>query len=292
MIKSMTGYGLGYFSSPDLEIRIETRSLNSKFADINIRSPRILSEKEAEIRNKVTNKLQRGKVNINIDLQLLDKAEPAQQYNEALFIQYYNQLRKLSDKVIAPDGDLFRLALTSPDVILTKTEGGLDPDVWEHVLKALNESVDKCDSYRKDEGISIEKQLANSVDEIERALSDIAKIDPDRTTKIKERLRNNISEVVEEEQMDKNRLEQEIIFYIEKLDISEEKSRLQNHIEYFKETLNQNESQGKKLNFIGQEMGREINTIGSKANDSAIQKKVVIMKDELEKIKEQVLNVL
>jgi uncharacterized protein (TIGR00255 family) len=292
MIKSMTGYGLGSFSSPDLEIRIEIKSLNSKFADINVRSPRALSEKELEIRNRVTKKLQRGKVNVNIDLQLLGKAEPAQQYNEALFIQYYSQLRRLADKVIASDGDLFRLALTSPDVILTKTEDHLDPDVWEHVLQTLNESVDKCDSFRKDEGISIEKQLVNAVDEIEGALSDIAKIDPDRTAKIKERIRNNLSEVVEEEQMDKNRLEQEIIFYIEKLDISEEKSRLQNHIEYFKETIGQNESQGKKLNFIAQEMGREINTIGSKANDAAIQKKVVMMKDELEKIKEQVLNVL
>lgn len=288
----MTGYGLGSFSSPDLEIRIETRSLNSKFADINIRSPRTLSEKEPEIRNRLTNILQRGKVNINIDLQLLGKAEPAQQYNEALFIQYYNQLRKLADKVIASDGDLFRLALTSPDVILTKTEGELDPDVWEHVLQALNESVGQCDSFRKDEGISIEKQLVNAVDQIAGALSDIEKIDPDRTTKIKERIRNNLAEVVDEEQMDKNRLEQEIIFYIEKLDISEEKSRLQNHLEYFKETMGQKESQGKKLNFIAQEMGREINTIGSKANDAAIQKKVVMMKDELEKIKEQVLNVL
>ena len=288
----MTGYGLGAFSSADLEIRIETKTLNSKFADISIRLPRSLSEKELEIRNKLATKLQRGKINLNIDLQLIGKAEPAQQYNENLFIQYYSQLRRLADKVIAPDSDLFRLALSAPDVVVSKPEGELDPEVWQYVVQALEQSLDACDGFRKDEGVSIEKQLINSLNAIEESLTEIAKQDPDRIQKIKDRIHNNLSEVIDEEQMDKNRLEQEIIFYIEKLDISEEKSRLQNHIEYFRETLTGVDSQGKKLNFIAQEMGREINTIGSKANDSAIQKKVVVMKDELEKIKEQVLNVL
>lgn len=292
MIKSMTGYGLGSYTSQDLEIRIETKSLNSKFADINIRLPRSLSEKELEIRNRVTAALQRGKINVNIDLQLLGKAEAAQQYNEALFIQYYNQLRRLADKVIASDLDLFRLAITSPDVILSKTESGLSAEIWESVMQVLDESIAKCDDFRQDEGRSIEREFNSALKVIEAALKEIAEIDPERITRIKERLRTNLAEVVEEEQLDKNRLEQEMVFYIEKLDISEEKSRLQNHLDYFRETLNQPESQGKKLNFIAQEIGREINTIGSKSNDASIQKKVVVMKDELEKIKEQILNVL
>lgn len=288
----MTGYGLGSFSSQELEIRVETKSLNSKFADINIRLPRSISEKELEIRNKVSSILQRGKIVVNIDLQLLGKAEPAQQYNEALFIRYYNQLRRLADKVIASDADLFRLAISAPDVILTRTESGLSDEVLASVMSVLEESIQKCDDFRKDEGRSIEKEFNAAIDAIEASLEEIAQIDPERVKRIKERLHNNLSEVVDEEQFDKNRLEQEIIFYIEKLDISEEKSRLKSHLDYFRETINQPESQGKKLNFIAQELGREINTIGSKANDSSIQKKVVIMKDELEKVKEQVLNVL
>lgn len=288
----MTGYGLDVKSNEDLEIRVETKTLNSKFADVNVRVPRILSEKELEIRNLVSNKLVRGKINVNIELQLLGKAEPAQQYNEALFVQYYQQLRKLADKVVAPDQDIFRLAISAPDVVMTKTDGALAPEVWDHVKSVLEESLSKCDSFRADEGRSIEKVLRNAIENIEDQLNEVESIDPQRVQKIKDRLRNNLNEVIEEEQFDENRLEQEIIFYIEKLDIAEEKSRLRNHLEYFKETLDNPDSQGKKLNFISQEIGREINTMGSKANDADIQKRVVVMKDELEKIKEQVLNAL
>ena len=288
----MTGYGLGTLSNQDVEIRVETKSLNSKFADVNVRFPRVLSEKELEIRNRIINKLQRGKINVNIDLQLLGKAEPAQQYNEALFVQYYNQLKHLSNKVIANDSDIFRMAISAPDVTLSRTESGLGADVWDVVMNVLEESIEKCDKFRMDEGAAIEKTLDSGIKEIEKSLNEIAGMDNGRIESIRQRLHNNLAEVIEEEQIDKNRLEQEIIFYIEKLDISEEKSRLQTHLDYFRETLGQEESQGKKLNFIAQEMGREINTIGSKANDSDIQKRVVMMKDELEKIKEQVLNVL
>ena len=288
----MTGYGLGSYSDKDVELRVETKSLNSKFADVNVRLPRIFLEKELEIRNIITNTLQRGKINVNIDFQLLSKAEALQQYNEPLFKQYYKQLKSLADSVNASDADIFKMALSAPDVVVNKTETGISDEIWDLLIKVINESLKNCDHFRRDEGKSIERQFINSIDQIEKSLEEIKQVDPQRVNKIKNRLRTNLSEVVEEEQMDKNRLEQEIIFYIEKLDISEEKSRLSNHLEYFKQTLKQKESQGKKLNFIAQEIGREINTIGSKANDAEIQQKVVVMKDELEKIKEQVLNVL
>lgn len=292
MIKSMTGFGLGTYSDQDLEIRIETKSLNSKYADINMRFPRSLSEKELEIRNILSSKLSRGKINVSIDVQLLGVAETSQQYNEELFIKYYQKLKRLADRVIASDHDLFRLALSAPDVTMAKQDNETDPEVWQKVLKVLEESIKNCDQHRRDEGGSIEKQFKASIDRIEEELNAIAKIDKERIERIKNRIKDNLTAVIEEEQLDENRLEQEMIFYIEKLDISEEKTRLKTHLDYFSHTMKSTESQGKKLNFIAQEIGREINTIGSKANDATIQKKVVIMKDELEKIKEQVLNVL
>ncbi|MGK7391322.1 MAG: YicC/YloC family endoribonuclease [Candidatus Cyclobacteriaceae bacterium M2_1C_046] len=292
MIKSMTGFGLGTYSNQDLEIRIETKSLNSKYADINMRYPRSLSEKELEIRNILSSRLSRGKINVSIDVQLLGVAETSQQYNEELFIKYYQKLKRLADRVIASDHDLFRLALAAPDVTMTAQENETDPEVWQKVLHVLEESINNCDQHRRDEGSSIEKQFVASINAIEEELNEISKIDKDRLERIKNRIKENLSAVIEEEQLDENRLEQELVFYIEKLDISEEKTRLKTHLDYFLDTMDSKESQGKKLNFIAQEIGREINTIGSKANDATIQKKVVIMKDELEKIKEQVLNVL
>lgn len=288
----MTGFGLGSYSDQDLEIRIETKSLNSKFADINIRYPRILSDKELEIRNIISSKLNRGKINISIELQMLGAAEASQEYNEELFFKYYKKLKRLADRVIAPDHDVFKLALSAPDVAITKQENEIPSDVWQKLLDVLDESISKCDQHRYDEGKSIEKEFNDSIAEIRKQLEEIGKTDQERIEKIKHRLKDNLLAVIEEEQFDKNRLEQELIFYIEKLDISEEKSRLETHLNYFSETIQSTVSQGKKLNFIAQEIGREINTIGSKANDANIQQKVVVMKDELEKIKEQVLNVL
>ena len=288
----MTGFGLATYSDQDLEIRIETKSLNSKFADVNLRFPRLLSEKELEIRNIVSSKLYRGKINVNIDVQLLGVAETSQKYNEELFLKYYQQLKRLADRAIASDHDLFRLAITAPDVATTKQDNELDPDIWKKIADVLSESINNCNNHRADEGRSIEQQFSDSIKQIGSELKLIGELDKERIDRIKSRIKNNLETVVEEEQLDKNRLEQEMIFYVEKLDISEEKTRLKTHLDYFIETMKTPDSQGKKLNFIAQEIGREINTIGSKANDAIIQKKVVVMKDELEKIKEQVLNVL
>lgn len=292
MIKSMTGFGQTSKEDEGAQIRIEVKSLNSKFLDLNLRLAKTFSDKELEVRTLITETLERGKVSVAIDYERPADTRPKQTYNEALFTAYYTELKKLADKVIAPYENIFSLALSAPDVIRTTTEDQADEQTWSRVKKSLVEALRKCDDFRKDEGKVLEKMLAGCCASIEDNLEKIQALDPKRVEKIRTRLRSNVTSFFGEEGFDTNRLEQEIIFYIEKLDINEEKVRLKSHLDYFLEALHGPQSNGKKLGFIAQEIGREINTIGSKSNDAEIQKCVVVMKEELEKIKEQLNNVL
>ncbi len=288
----MTGYGSVNAQGPGFDVHVEIKTLNSKFLDLVMRIPKELGEIEAEIRNLITERLVRGKVMLTVELTRSADAEPTQQYNEALFEKYYEILRSMADRVGADTHDLFKLALESPDVVVTQPQGSLDEASSGAILDALDAAVSACEKFRENEGERLRQALTTYVQSIRDNLNTITEIDPTRVAKIDERLRGNIAKLIEEEHIDENRLEQELIFYIEKLDITEEKVRLASHLDFFLESMDQPTSSGKKLGFISQEMGREINTIGSKANDAEIQKYVVQMKEELEKIKEQLLNIV
>lgn len=293
MIKSMTGFGQAAADDGQSRIYAEVKSLNSKFLDLNIRLPKIFSDRELEVRNLISEKLERGKVSVTLEYERLGDVTMKQTYNESLFIAYYSELKKLADRVYASYGDLFQLALNSPDVIQggTREEGAADEE-WQKARGLLLDALGKCDAYRQDEGKVLDEMLANCCGRIGESLEAVKQLDPHRVARIRERLRNNVASFFGEEGFDTNRLEQEIIYYIEKLDINEEKVRLQSHLDYFMESLRSSQSNGKKLAFISQEIGREINTIGSKCNDADIQKHVVLMKEELEKIKEQLGNIV
>jgi uncharacterized protein (TIGR00255 family) len=292
MIKSMTGFGQAVLNSGDSQITIEVKSLNSKFLDLSLRLPRIFSEKELEVRNAVAEKLERGKVSLSIDYQQTGKVEIRQQYNAELFIAYYSELKKLADRVMAPYESLFSLALNSPDVIQGHGKEELDPVLWQNVQRLVSEAIEKCDQFRKEEGKVLESKLSEYAKSILSGLENVEDVDPKRIEKVRAKIKSSITDFFGNEGFDPNRLEQEIIFYIEKLDIHEERVRLRTHLDYFLKLLAAPQSNGKKLGFLSQEIGREINTIGSKANDAEMQKHVVLMKEELEKIKEQLNNVL
>lgn len=292
MIKSMTGFGQAVLNSGDLQITVEVKSLNSKFLDLSLRLSRLLSEKELDVRNTVAEKLERGKVSVSIDYQKTGKQEVKQHYDAELFTAYYAELKKLADKVMAPYDSLFELALNSPDVIQGSSKEELDVVVWQSVQKLLHEAIDKCDQFRKTEGKILEAKLSEYAQSILAGLKQVEVIDPKRVEKVRSKIKGSITEFFGNEGFDPNRLEQEIIFYIEKLDIHEERVRLKTHVDYFLNLLAAPQSNGKKLGFLAQEIGREINTIGSKANDAEMQQHVVMMKEELEKIKEQLNNVL
>jgi uncharacterized protein (TIGR00255 family) len=289
----MTGFGQSQSDNGQLQLGVEVKSLNSKFLDLNLRLPKNFSDKEIEVRTLISDKLERGKISVAIECQRQGQSVVKQVYNEELFVAYYAQLKKLADKVGSPSYDnLFSLALNSPDVIEnTSHDETLEKD-WEGIKKLLVEALDKCDGFRKTEGKSLEVKLVEYCHTIQQNLLKVEALDPKRIEKIRERLKGNIAAYLGEEGYDTNRLEQEIIFYVEKLDIHEERVRLKTHLDYFLQILNESQSNGKKLAFVSQEIGREINTIGSKANDAEIQKLVVLMKEDLEKIKEQLNNVL
>jgi uncharacterized protein (TIGR00255 family) len=293
MIKSMTGFGQSSLDDGQIQINVEIKSLNSKFLDLNLRLPKIFSDREVEVRNLLSEKLERGKVSLSIDFQRYGSEETKQTYNATLFKAYYKELKNLADLVHAPAAiNLFELALNSPDVIQNKLNEGPDEEDWLRVKDQLLKAIDKCDGFRKTEGNSLEDKLKEYCQSISSQLQKVETLDPNRVERIRERIKGNIVAYMGEEGYDLNRLEQEIIFYIEKLDINEEKVRLKTHLDFFIQILKEKQSNGKKLGFISQEIGREINTIGSKANDAEIQKHVVVMKEELEKIKEQLNNVL
>lgn len=292
MIKSMTGFGQVTVDDGKLKISVEVKTLNSKFLDLGIRLPKTFSDKELEIRNLVSEKLERGKVTLTVEVERYNDTEVKQTYNEALFTAYYTALKKLADKVVAPYDRLFELALNSPDVIQNKLEDEEREAEWVLIKKAITDALLQCDGFRKDEGKVLEQKLKEYCESIGVSLQQVNVLDATRVEKVRQKLKGNIVSFFGEQGYDVNRLEQEIIYYIEKLDIHEERVRLQTHLDYFLQALKEPQSNGKKLGFISQEIGREINTIGSKANDAAMQKHVVAMKEELEKIKEQLGNVL
>jgi len=291
MIKSMTGYGKSIAELPQKKISIEIKSLNSKSLDINTRLPWMYREKEAELRNIISQKLDRGKIDLNINFDVLD-SEIIPVINKSVVKYYFNQLKEITGELgINANDQLISTIMRLPDALKTE-KPELPEEEWILVREKIHESIDQLDSYRIEEGKSIETDLIRCVGKIVKLLEDIEKFEAGRITRIREKLNSNLLEYIVPENIDKNRYEQEILFYLEKLDINEEKVRLKKHCEYFLEKIASLPPNGKILSFIAQEIGREINTIGSKANDASIQKLVVMMKDELEKIKEQSLNVL
>ncbi|ERM84475.1 hypothetical protein P872_25295 [Rhodonellum psychrophilum GCM71 = DSM 17998] len=292
MIKSMTGYGLAGFEDDNFIVSVEVKTLNSKFLDLSIRSPRQFSEKEFDIRNLVSGVLERGKVNISIDFANKKGAELPVSINEDLFHSFYQKYQSLALHVGADSPDLFKLALQSPSVISNVVEKTSGVEEWEAVKNVLIEALEHCNAFREDEGEVLGRKFKENLGVIRQGLDRIIIEDPIRKSRIRDRIKNNFKEWLEENSFDANRFEQELIYYFEKVDITEEIVRLGTHLDYFEKNLEDEFNQGKKLGFISQEIGREINTIGSKANDASIQKHVIVMKDELEKIKEQALNIL
>jgi uncharacterized protein (TIGR00255 family) len=291
MIKSMTGYGKSIAELPQKKISIEIKSLNSKSFDLNTRLPWIYKEKEAEIRNLISQKLDRGKIDLTINFDVLD-SEIIPVINKTVVKNYYNQLKDIAGELnIEPDSQLLSAIMRLPDALKTE-KPDLEESEWTLVKEKISESVDFLDIYRTQEGKSIETDLIRCVGKILNYLEEVETFEGARITKIREKLNSALVETVGKDNIDANRFEQELIFYLEKIDINEEKVRLKKNCEYFLEKIASTPPNGKILSFISQEIGREINTIGSKANDASIQKLVVMMKDELEKIKEQSLNVL
>ncbi len=288
----MTGYGLAGLEDNNFNISVEVKTLNSKFLDLSIRSPKQFSDKELEIRNMVSGVLERGKVNLNIEFANKTSDDLPVGINEELFLNYYNKFQALLQKAGSQSEDIFKLALQSPNVITNVAEKNSDNQEWENVKTAIAKALNECDVFRSDEGKVLEGKFLENLSVIRKGLAEVKVADPVRKERIRERIRNNFKDWLEENSFDKNRFEQELIYYFEKIDITEELVRLETHLDYFEKNLKEDNNQGKKLGFISQEIGREINTIGSKANDAQIQKHVVIMKDELEKIKEQSLNIL
>ncbi|MCU0439564.1 MAG: YicC family protein [Raineya sp.] len=291
MLQSMTGYGKAQKDSENCSAEIEVKALNSKFLDLNLRIPRELNEKELEIRNLVQEYLERGKVNLTVDFQR--KANTVRlALDEQNLIQYYEQLSQISQKLQANTQDLFRLAVQMAENNQKNSIETLSEEEWSMVKETLIETLEQCKKFREQEGDVLKYKFLEYTLNIENLLKDVENQDPKRLENIRERLHNRVKEMKQDESFDKNRFEQELIYYVEKLDISEEKVRLQKHLDYLRKELTSSASNGKKINFISQEIGREINTIGSKANDAIIQHYVVGMKEELEKIKEQSLNIL
>ena len=289
MIKSMTGFGKASQELSDKTINIEIRSLNSKSADISLRLSSGLRNYELELRNEISKQLERGKIDLSIFIES-KKAEMPVEINVELAKAYHKQLKNLALELNEPIANVLQQVLKFPDVLKNERKE-TDENEWKLIKQCLNSALEELNNFRDIEGLSLKKDFEIRISKINTCLEEIKTLDLIRINAIKNRIRNNIEEVIGKSNLDENRFEQELIYYIEKLDINEEKVRLKTHIDYFIETCNE-KSAGRKLNFISQEIGREINTIGSKANDAQIQKLVVLMKDELEKIKEQANNVL
>ena len=291
MIQSMTGYGKVVVNYNDKKINVEVRSLNSKTLDLSTRMAPVYREKEMEVRQLLSKSLVRGKVDFSIWVEK-DADADAAPINGALINNYYNQIKTISANTGVPEpNDWFALLLRMPDVMARNDQEVLGDEEWAVTLSAIEAAVASLVDFRKQEGEALSRKFEEKLDNIARLMSDIEPYEKSRVEKIRTRIVEGLSAIPEVD-YDKNRLEQELIYYIEKLDISEEKQRLANHLKYFRETMAESEAQGKKLGFIAQEMGREINTTGSKSNQAEMQNIVVMMKDELEQIKEQVLNVL
>ncbi|MBO5225656.1 MAG: YicC family protein [Parabacteroides sp.] len=290
MIQSMTGFGKVTAEFPSKKVTVEIKALNSKQLDLSTRIPSIYKEKEMSIRSLLLQSLERGKVEFNIYIEYIGKDTPTQ-INLTAVENYYNQIKNIADKLnIALPSDWFQTLLRMPDVIKTEAQE-VNEEEWNTVQNTIKEAIQHLCDFRIQEGAMLQKLFEQKIANIKRLLSEIEIYEKERIEKIKARITDNLEKIAGQD-YDKNRFEQEMIYYIEKLDVNEEKNRLDNHLKYFISTMESGQGQGKKLGFIAQEMGREINTLGSKSNHAEMQKIVVQMKDELEQIKEQVLNVL
>lgn len=290
MLQSMTGFGKASGTFSNKKITVEIKSLNSKNLDLFVRMPTIYRQNEIELRKLLGKRLDRGKVECNINVELIGDAT-SQKLNQKLIGSYYNQLIAISDELNLPKENLLATLVKMPDVFASESDE-LDPEEWNFIVSILEAAINEHVSFRTAEGNLLAEEFTLRIKNIKTAFDAIPAYENSRIEGIKSRIENNLEEFVGISKIDKNRFEQELIYYLEKFDISEEKHRLENHLTYFMETLNKPVSQGKKLGFISQEIGREINTLGSKAYDAEMQKLVVGMKDELEKIKEQILNTL
>ena len=287
----MTGYGKAECELKDRKVTIEIKSLNSKNLDIYTKIPGIYRQKELEIRNGISKILKRGKVEFILYYEITDDNK-ATTINSGVIKNYYTQLKSIATDLNLPESELFlQMALRLPDTLNVERDE-INEEDWELISKAAYNAMNHLDEFRTQEGEFLHKDIEQRINNINKFKEEITPFEENRTKIIRTKLNDSLNNLSTEQEIDKNRLEQELIYYFEKLDITEEKVRLTNHCNYFIEVLKEKESNGKKLGFISQEIGREINTIGSKANDSDIQKFVVLMKDELEKIKEQMLNIL
>ena len=291
MIQSMTGYGKAVVTYKEKKIHAEVKSLNSKQLDLNTRIAPLYREKEMEVRQMVAEALIRGKVDMSVWIEK-DTVVDATPINATLLENYYQQIQAISEKTGIPvPEDWFYTLLRMPDVLTKTDQEELDEEEWAAAKQAVSEALKNLVDFRIQEGAALQKKFTEKIDNIALLLAEIEPFEKGRVEKIKARIIDGLQQIPGVE-YDKNRMEQELIYYIEKLDISEEKQRLTNHLKYFRDTMNEPAGQGKKLGFIAQEMGREINTTGSKSNQAEMQNIVVKMKDELEQIKEQVLNAL
>jgi uncharacterized protein (TIGR00255 family) len=291
MIKSMTGYGLATYDSGSTKYTVEIKSLNSKFLELTLRIPRSFSDKEFQLRNDCSKQIERGKVSLSINIEQVSQQVKAAGIDTVLLKHYYEQLKAVSNDLGEPTSNLLQLALGLPEVVKYGEETVSDEE-WKIVEQTFQKALAAFQQFRADEGNVLEEEVKGRIVTIMDNLKKVEVEEPKRVPIIRERLNTFLTESVGRENLDQNRFEQELIYFIDKLDITEEKVRLTAHCNYFIETLKNADANGKKLGFISQEIGREINTLGSKANDANIQKLVVGMKEELEKIKEQLLNVL
>lgn len=286
MIQSMTGFGKATLQLPNKKITVEIKSLNSKGLDLNVRIPSVYREMELDLRNQISNTLERGKIDFSLFIENIAE-ETATKVNVPIVKAYIAQLREVY--ALADETELIKMAVRMPDALKTEREE-INENDWHLIQKIIVEALENIQSFRTSEGKTLETEFSNRIANIRNLMQETVALDSERIGTVKTRLRTAIDEL--NVTVDENRFEQELIFYLEKYDITEEKVRLENHLNYFLETISRNEANGRKLGFITQEMGREINTMGSKSNHAQMQKLVVQMKDELEKIKEQVLNVL
>ncbi|HBD26158.1 MULTISPECIES: YicC/YloC family endoribonuclease [unclassified Flavobacterium] len=286
MIQSMTGFGKASLQLPTKKITVEIKSLNSKGLDLNTRMPSVFREMELGLRNQISQRLERGKVDFSLYVEVTGE-ETTSKINVPIIKGYINQMKAVIPT--ADETELMKMAVRMPDALKTERDE-IDENEWKQIQTVIDEALENIANFRKDEGASLEKEFQLRIGNINNLMNEAVSYDAERVETVKTRLRTALDEL--KVNVDENRFEQELIFYLEKYDITEEKVRLGNHLNYFLETLNGTEANGRKLGFITQEMGREINTMGSKSNHTEMQKLVVMMKDELEKIKEQVLNVL
>ncbi|HQV98816.1 MAG TPA: YicC family protein [Bacteroidia bacterium] len=290
MIRSMTGFGTSAIDFENKTITVEIKSVNSKFMDLNLRLPSAYKEKEMELRTELSRSIERGKCDVAFSIETQEAAKKTT-INRPLAKAYFEELKMLDAELGISTPNFLQIILPLPDVMMND-KSVLSEAEWKAVATAMKLALDAFQKFRANEGAALQKDVEQRLKNILDGIIEIEKFEGGRIETVRKRLQSNLEEFIQLNNIDRNRFEQELIFYIEKYDISEEKVRLKSHCDYFVKTMNEDPSAGKKLSFIAQEIGREINTIGSKANDADMQKAVVIIKDELEKIKEQILNVL